>query len=1192
MYKTSTYARRALMLFLISLLWIFDSRAQTKKISVAQAVTRIAKQYNVKFAYEHKIVAGKTTEESNINAPSLDEALKKVLYANNLVFLYVSEKQYTIVSRDTYQEQQAIQKVTQSQADNVFISGVVLDDTGLPLPGASVKSNSSNISTRTNEKGEFGFSVLSPVQSISVSFIGFETAVVNVSARISGLRVTMHQSASRVLDEVQIVSNGYQTIGKERATGAAITIDEKQLKTVPTANIISRLESMIPGVKVNLQNSGNSFVYRNTLIGINSGTRTLGTADYGVSIRGTSTFSGESFPLVVVDGAISDIDISTLNPNDIQNITFLKDAAAASIWGVRAANGVIVINTKKGKQGQSPQVSFSANASVSNAPDLGYLKLMSSAQAIQYEQELVNKNVITMPSVTTVMGQNVAPVTDLTFKLKAGQITQQSYDALISEYSTRDIRGQISDYILKPSTSQQYNFSIRGGGSQSSYYYSASYSKEDPYTKGVNGNRLTVALNNTFNLFGKATLSTNVRGAFMRYNNNGIALNQFFRPSSSTYMPYEQLVDDKGNRVNRSISYYSGWLNSLYGKGFLDWGYNPLNEMDNSDNSQKDNNYTVNLDLKIPLLKNLTANGFFSNEAGFSNSRVFYNEASYYYRNLVNQYTPNPTTGVAKNSIGLSPETGGMLNSINSTVNNYTVRGQLNYDGEIAKDHRLTALAGIEIRQTKMGQGSSLLYGYNMQTGIARPVDFNTPYETLSGYSQALSGYPSQADKTRRYLSYYGNAAYTYKAKYTLSGSIRYDDYNNFGVDRSYRATPLFSFGAKWNAKQESFLQQVSFIDNLSLRATYGVNGNILTTVYPFTYLSIGSPDGLTGLPTSSIISPANPEVRWEKTYVTNLGMDFSLFGNALSGSVDVYKKKGRDLFYTFPVNGTYGQINLTRNTAGMDGKGVDIGLNGRMYSSKDIDVFARFNYAYNTDVVNDSRFVPTSSFYSSPFYGSRLDGYASNKAFAFRNAGLDANGMTQIYDKDGQIVPVSKNVSSLEDLKYVGRTTPGHFGAFTPSIRYKDFTLLAVATYQFGGVFLKPTVSSYPSARTGVTYDLSADVAKRWQASGDEANTVVPGVVGVYAPLSLNRYMQSDINVLKSDYIRLREFSLTYNIPVVNMQKYIKSANVGFNVRNLGLLWRANKEGIDPDFAIPLNSNTLALPEAVSYNFTLNVNF
>lgn len=1184
------------LLLLLGMTCLFaDAQAQNKQVSLEFALQAIGKKYKTNFAYKHEIVQNKLVDGDYTKAKNLDEALKRVLYPHNLLFLYVSEGNYTIIPRNEELKnlQTGAQEGTASMNENgqIFITGQVFDESGNPLPGATVKSNGDNRSISTDANGQFSFFIPSNATTVGFSYIGYQLYEVNTSKVQGRLTIRLKPSLDNELSEVKIVSTGYQKISPERTTGAAPTITAKELEKIPVANVVQRLESMIPGVKVSISSGDNSFAYGNTQRAINSGTRTIGRSDYNMSIRGSSTLQGESFPLVVVDGSISELDLSALNPNDIESITFLKDAASASIWGVRAANGVIVVTTKRGKNNQAPKVSFSTTASLSNKPDLDYLRIMSSTETMAYEKELVDKGLITTPSASTPFGQPISNFTDLAFQLKAGSITQAQYDAQVAVYAGRDSRSQLDKYILQPAANQQYNLSVSGGGNSSDYFYSASYSNERPNAVNNSAKRLTVSLNNTFKLFQKATLSTSIKGSFFNYKNNGLGLNNFFRPSATTFMPYDQLVDEQGNRVYSSRTYYKGFTNSLEAKGFMNWDYNALDELDNNDNTQHSNNYSFTANLNIPIFKGFSASGFFNTEKTFDNSRVYYNEQSFYYRNLVNNFTPNTDSGPVQNSIGLVAGSG-ILNTINSTNNNYTVRGQLDYDNTFGGRHQLTVIAGSEIRQTEVGQGSNTLYGYNTGTGISRSVDYFTPYTTVLGYAQPLSGAPSQQDKTRRYLSYYSNAGYTLDGKYTLSASVRYDDYNNFGVDRKFRATPLWSSGLKWDIKKESFLASVNWISNLSLRATYGVNGNISTDLYPFTYIGLGDADLTTGLPYASIIAPANPELRWEKTYVTNIGLNFGLLNNRISGTVDYYRKNGKDLFYEFPINGTYGVTTLTRNSSEMTGKGVDLGLTGVIYTNNDWNVSSSLNFGYNTNEVTDSRFAVNSSMFSNPAYARNLVGLPNDKIMVYKNAGLDANGMTQIFDENGNKVAVNRTISSIDALKFAGRMNAPYFGAFNTTLRYKQFTLLAVATYQFGNVFLKPTVTTYPTTRRGVMYDLSEDVAKRWQKAGDENTTVVPGAAGVYAATSLLRYQQSDINVLKGDYIRLRELSMTYQIPVDKITRAVKAANFGFSVRNLGLLWTANDEGFDPDFVGGLNSNTLGLPAAVSYNFSLNVNF
>jgi len=1193
--KNSTQSlKRAVVLLLVGVSISVCAVAQQTRVPLANALDQIAKKYKAKFAYEHGIVQGKTANSADAsNAKNLEEALKTVLYPNNLLFLYVSEGNYTIVTRDTKPNATVTPDPTSTSptsSDNTkYITGKIVDENGDPMPGATIKTNASNQSYVTKSNGDFSMFVPLSATELSVFYIGYQPTSLKLSSETKSLRIVLKQDFNQ-LEEVNVVSTGYQKLPKERSTGAATVVTAKEIEKVPVPNLLYRMETMVPGVKITLNTGDNSFVYGVKTNGISGGTRTRGTADYGMAIRGISSLRGEGFPLVVIDGAISENDISTINPNDVENVTFLKDAAAASIWGVRAANGVMVITTKNGKNSQSPTINFSANAAISNHPDLNKLPIMTAAQTINMEQEMVNKNLILTPSSNTAFSQPVATVTDLTFKLKAGTISQNDYDALIGRYATMDSRSQVEKYLLRPSSNQAYNFSIGGGNTYSTYFYSASYANENPYAIGSNGKRLTLTINNTFKLFKVATLSTNLKGSFLRYNNGGVSLTSLYRPSATAFMPYDQIVDDNGNRVSSSRKYYSGWANTLYAKGFLNWGYNALDEIDNADDTQKDNNYGINLNLSVPIFKGLTANAFYANELGYSYARQFYNEQSFYYRDLVNTFTPNPTTGNAVNSIGLSRGSG-ILNNLNGTTNNYTLRGQFNYDNRFGENHQLTAIAGSEIRETNASQATSRLFGFNEGTGLSRPVNFFTPYATISG-TQTLSGAPERLDKRRRFLSYYSNAAYTYLSKYTVSGSIRYDDYNNFGLDRKFRATPMYSFGAKWYASKENFVKNINWISNLSLRASYGVNGNVSTTAYPFTYISVSPSDAATGQPIANIVAPANPELRWEKTYVTNLALDFGLFKNKLSGSIDVYNKRGRDLFYEFPINTTYGISSLFRNSTALNGKGIDAALSVVLFTNKDWEMNSRVNYAYSTNVVKDTRFVPSTSFYANPAYGALLTDYPSDKVFVYRNAGLDANGLTMVYDENDNKISASQNITNVAALKYAGRMTPNHFGSFVQSVRYKNFTLMAVASYQFGNVFLKPTASSYSSSRSGTIYDLHEDVAKRWQKAGDEATTNVPGMAGTFAPTSLLRFQQSDINVLKGDYIRLRELALTYKVPTHKVTDKIKGATLGFNVRNLGLIWTANKEGIDPDVLPNLSSTTLGLPATVSYNFSLNLNF
>lgn len=1086
------------------------------------------------------------------------------------------------------------------------VTGKVADSTGTPLRGAIVSLSNKAVSTVTDENGRFEINA-DQGDVISVSYIGYEPAKFIVTASMPFQYVVLRQM-NTALTEISIVSTGYQTISRERATGSFGVITAKELSRLPSPNILQRLEGQIAGLQMNITSSDRSFAYNNTQLAVSSNTRTIGKTDYSINIRGTGTLVGESMPLIVIDGAISEIDLSALNPNDIENITVLKDAAAASIWGVRAANGVIVITTKQGVASQAPSVSFSATFMQAEKPNLGYLRIMNAAQVLDYEKEAVDKGFIinTTPNTYNNAALLNSEGASLALQLKAGTITPAQYSARVNELSAIDNRSQISKYLLRSNSNQQYNLSINGGAGTSRYFYSASYSRELPNTAEASGSRLTLLLNNSWKIWKVVTLTTNLKGSFFKYANNGISLGSIYQPSRTTLLPYQLLADENGNGVefNKLAPAYTSTLSQVYKK----FTYNYLEELANADNVQKADDYTANINLTVPVYKGLSASVIYNSERAYSNNRTFSNQNVYSLRRIINYYT---FPGAARNSLGIT--NGGSLGLVNTVQNNYSLRGQLSYTNSFKGIHQVDAIAGTEIRETNVGQSTATLWGYNMVTGLTNAnINYtSTPsYQyidaaTATSYTSFTGGgYPTQTDKKRRFLSYYSNVAYSLLEKYTLSGSVRYDDYNNFGLDRKYRATPLWSAGFKWNAAKESFLKPIKWIDYLSLRATYGINGNLSLSTYPYTAISLsGSNDPVSGESYALIAALANPQLKWEKTYVTNLGLDFSFLKSALSGTVDIYRKRGRDLLYSLPINTTYtGNIGtssgisyLTRNTTAINGSGIDISLKARVWENANMDFTIGGTFSYNKNEVADTRF--SSNSYAS-FFGyyplgvGAISGYPTDKLLVYRFAGLDDKGLTQIYDESGgKITSAQTNVTSFGVLKYAGRMSAPYYGGLNTGFRYKQLSIYALATYQLGNVFLKPTITNYITSNFAANYDLSAAIADRWKNPGDELKTNVPALSNSY--YSLARYQSSDINVLKGDYLRLRQVTITYQVAPAVLNRYkIKGAQISATVNNLGLLWRANKEGYDPDYAASSLSGVSSLPPVRSYTLSLNLNF
>lgn len=1194
-----SFAWMICMVCSLQMIWARNTHAQTlNEVSISltlnhesleKAFKEIEKLTPFRFAYKKSDLRGQNNININVRLQPVDKVLNQLFEGTNLKY---EQADYTVLITgiDLLPEEKLIQKSFTSDTA-ITIRGKVLSPEGTPLPGAVITVKGTRFGTAANTNGNFEIRDVPVNATLIISFVGYQNYEVNVTGATTYFLAKMVQSGE--LNEITVVSTGYQTLPKERSTGSFSIITAKELEKIPVANLIQRIEGLATGLQPKIMAGDNSFLYQGLTQGINSTTRTIGNNDYDVNVRGNTTINGEKMPLIVVDGFPTDFDIKTLNPADIEQITILKDAAAASVWGARAANGVIVIDTKKGKNRNTPTINFSTSYTTYSSPRFDYLPLVNSAQLINYEEEVINKNLNLYNPITGIPANKLykSDASTLVYQLKAGLIDSATYKAGRAKLSAINGYDQYQEYMLQKANAQNYNLSVSGGNDYHTYFFSGSYAREVASATGTNGDRFTLTANQSFKLLKKATLSFSLKAALFNYKNNGIGVSKL-ASGASAYLPYNQIIDENGNKVYYSYNYYKVRTDTLQSqRGYLNWGYNYLEELTASNKTVKDNNYSGTVNLNIPIINGLSANGQFMMEKYYQQNTTWSSPDSYAARDAVNSAT---SVNYATNTLTYGIPRGGILQQNSSTNTNYSARGGLTYNATIKGIHQVNAVVGTEIRQTQQSQTTPpMTYGYNMQTGIGQPISSN--YVNVNGQTVTTSSITStgQADKTRRFLSYYANAAYTLMNKYSLSGSIRYDDYNNFGVDRKYRATPLWSTGAKWDIYKEDFLQKATWLNALSLRATYGYNGNLALSSYPFTWISLSS-SFYTGLPTASIIAPANPTLRWERTSVFNIGVDYAILNNRISGSIEWYQKKGTDLLYSFPIDPTYGVSTLTTNNTKVNAKGFEASINGVIIRQKNIDWSANFMFSYNRNEIVDTRFIATSSLYSS-LSGTNIAGYPTGAMWVYRNAGLDNTGMTQIYDADKatKLAP-SKNPTSIDALYFAGPTTAPYYGSLSQTFRYKQFTLFAIGTYSFGAVFRRPTVGTYATTRQPyVQYDLNKDIDKRWRKAGDEATTYVPGIAGTYAAVSLFRYQFSDINVLSADYIRLREVSLGYDLPAFIASKITaKNINFNFAVRNPGLLWTKNKENIDPDFIPNLAGNAISLPPSASYTMTLNIGF
>jgi TonB-linked SusC/RagA family outer membrane protein len=1105
------------------------------------------------------------TKKVNVNQyGTVEQILNTALASTGLT--------YSIIDK-----QVVIRKAKKVQQEQYDITGIVTDKNGNPLVGVNVLlvSNKSNWDI-TREKGDFRL-LVTATDSLRFDYLGYESRTIAIKNQ-KFLKVTLTQDVMELTGVAVVASNGYTDIPKERVTGAFEVIGAKELAEVPTVDVASRLEGKMAGVNVDPRTGS-------------------------ISIRGTNSYSGVGSPLIVIDGfPQSDNDfkfskrgvsgasiLSYLNPDDIETITVLKDAAAASIWGSRAANGVIVVTTKKGKKGD-PTINFSTTTAIGERMDLGKLRVMNTSQYIDYEKDLVAGGFI-VDNINNTVGsggaKNPSAAQEIMFQQQRGTISLAQRDQLLNQLAQNDNLGQINKYLLRNSVTRQYDLSVTGGSDKSTYYLSLGYNKDEAAMRGNESESYNITLNNSFQLKSFLKLNTGVNYVSSSYQTNTVVNEALSNVSNSALRPYDMIADQNGNGIDRYIIFRPELAKGFEAKGYLPWTYNYLDELNYSNVITKGANIRLNASLTATVTNwlNFEASGMYTS---IGNKVKSLSELdSYYSRNMINEATSVSTAGKLVYGIPMGAY---LYNTITSNASQ-SMRFQMNINKNFNENNSLHFLAGSEIREERREGSSQRFYGYNEDTNSGATINPSALYTTVYGWQTNIGSSDNSISKYRdRYLSYYALGSYDFMNRYHVSSSVRFDDYNLLGASRKNRALPLWSVGGKWDINKEFFLKEVNWLSDLALRVTYGKAGVAPNGGYGSNnaIIGVGSIDFNTQLPTAYISLPENAEIKWETTSTLNFGLDYGVFNNRLRGSADLYYKKSYDILTSLPFNPTYGWGTLTYNTGTLKGRGIDLSISGTIINSG-FKWNSSFNFAYNTNEVTDSRFKATTT--NQFLTGVTTEGQTIGYMYAYKWAGLDANGQSMVYKNDGTTVSSSQSIAAIskDDLKYMGTSVAPYFGGFMNDFSYKNFRLGVQITYYAGHVFRNTVLQNYPTY-AGVQSGAVAKgdiIADRWRQAGDEAFTNVPGLANISFN-SVNRFQMADFNVLPADNIRLQQVSLGYNVPSKFLDRtFIKSLSFNFAARNLGLLWVKNDLGIDPQYLSNNNYNTLA-PQR---NYTLQFN-
>ena len=1154
--------KKCILIFLPALFFVLIVNAQKITLSVKdqpinKVFREIEKQTAIRFVYVLDILSVTTPVSVNLANAGLKESLEKIFQGQPVQYEVSGN---TVIVKKI---RQASRPASDTVGKQIDLTGKVVDAKGEPLAGATISVRGTDHSAASGSDGRFVLRNVNEKAMIVVSSIGYESKMIKLSGK-NELFIQMTVTAQE-MKEVVVMNTGYQQIPKERATGSFEQINTKKFNQQISTDILSRLQGMSSSVLIDRRGLSPS---ANTIAGTN------------VLIRGLSTVTAEiKAPLIVLNNFPYDGDISNINPNDVESITILKDAAAASIWGARAGNGVIVITTKKGNYRQPTRFSVTSNIKITEKPDLFHMPSMSSSDFIDLERYLFSNGFYDGDiDPANTMRPAISPVVEILAQQKDGSISEERASQMIDSLRQFDVRNDFSKYIYRKNVSQQYAMNLTGGTQNTRYSLSAGYDKVLTALEGNDNHRLTLRSDNTFMPVNNLEIDVSVGITSGVANNNAIGeigsgsfnYNTLY-PSRALY-PYAVFAGSAGQSVTLPHDFRLSYLQSLDVPGLLNWEYKPLDEIRNSDKTTKLKDLLLNAGITYKFLKYFNAQLQYQHERGNTVNSAYYSKQTYYARNLINLYSE-----WQGDQLVFRIPRGGILYEERNELAAHAFRAQLNFNKTFNTIHQVVALAGAEIRERESTSSSNTTYGFDKGTYTSAVVNYDTLYTLFNGLGDAIAKIPTGqrfGKFTDRFVSFFLNASYTYDSRFSVSASARRDASNLFGVETNNKWKPLWSVGGSWEISNEKFYN-LSMLPFLKFRATYGFRGNVSNSLsryatitrYPAAFNYINEPFAF-------VNSPADPSLRWESVAELNLGIDFRTRDSRFWGSLEWYRKFSDNLISNAILDPVTGLQAVKKNSASLVTRGVQLDVSSLILKGP-FNWTANLAFNYTATKIKDyeieDRGRPIEGFLDASTNIRLIKNKDPYGVYSLRFAGLDPENGDPMGYLDGKISKDYFNILQesvdTSDMVYHGSGLPRFYGFLNNIFTYKKISLAINILYQFDFYFRKSTLNYMGLINNGIAHP---DYSKRWQKSGDELVTTVPSLVyPVNDPYRDQFYFGSSVNVLKGDNIRLQYIRLGYDIdkPVFGLN-FVQGLQLSLIASELGFIWRANKDKLDPDFA------------------------
>ena len=1068
----------------------------------------------------------------------------------------------------------------QLAAQERTITGKILDGSlpDEPLIGATIAIGDGKLQngTVTDYNGEFTLKVPQDTKVLTVRYLGYENGKITLVDGTDHYVVTL-KSASHSISEV--VVTGYQKIDRRKLTASVSQLNISDESVGAIKNIDQALGGQIAGLST-LPSTG------------------APGAPVKIRIRGTASINGTQEPLWVLDGIplegtdIPNIDnlndvndiyqtsIAGLNPTDIDNITVLKDAAATAIYGARAANGVIVITTKRGKESR-PIVNFNTRLTFSPKVDINRLNLLNASEKVDLELALLASNYE--------YRQHKGGVANILDKLnefnayRAGGWNALSATAQQQINDLRSINTNWNDILFRNVFNQEYNASVSGGSDRASYYASAGYYDEQGIVKGVENNRYNFTLKGTFKINKKLTLGASIfanqrkQASFLTDTGGFTNPVYYSREANPYFQPF---------KADGSYNYDT----NVQGRESNAPDFNIFEERANTSKRRRDYSIMSIIDAEYKINSDLKLTSQFGYQFDNYNLCRYQGGDSYAMRKEKEYATYMTSSGVQQT---IFPE-GGANKTTDSYRRQWLWKAMAEYNHRFAKYHDVELMLGTEVRHNITQSTSSNAYGYDARTLTTKPVVF--PSQSIA------ERYPLHQETRleNAYVSWYATGSYTYHYRYTLGASVRFDGSDVFGVAKKYRYLPLYSVSALWRVSEEKWMQPLTWISDLRLRASYGLQGNIDKSTSPYL---IGTIDKASILGKNETMIAAetapNPNLKWEKTSNVNLGLEAAFLDSRIHFSVDYYHRKSSDLIGIRMLPLETGFASTTINWASMKNDGWELSLSTRNIVTRDFHWTTNLNLGFNTNkIINES--VAQNSTYTS------RQGYPVGALFAYKTAGLDSEGYPLFLAADGSKVSAADffklnryGASQLTaeqqraQYTYMGSTDPKCSGGLINNFEYRNWQLGVNFMFNLGmKVRVQP---SYSPTYFDRGLNTNRDILSRWTAT-NSGGTFAALMVSTPARLAeytryaeYNTYSMLDIWVRNSSYARMQSLRLGYKLPKKWLSKFgISSASLSLEGRNLLVIASNYNNYLDPETM----GNPFAQPVAKSYIFGLNVNF